>query len=78
MNETATIGPAIAWVLRSCLFVVILELLLSFISSRLENLCISYMEDREEESITDEQILYFKLRSLGLTDREELAAIIMK
>lgn len=77
MNETATIGPAIAWVLRSCLFVVIFELLLSFISSRLENLCISYMEDREEESITDEQTLYFKLRGLGLTDREaEVARLI--
>lgn len=77
MNETATIGPAIAWVLRSSLFVVIFELLLSFISSRLENLCISYMEDKEEESITDEQILYFKLRSLGLTDREaEVARLI--
>lgn len=77
MHETATIGPAIAWVLRSCLFVSIFELILSFISSRLENLCISYMEDREEESITDEQTLYFKLRGLGLTDREaEVARLI--
>lgn len=50
------------------------------IEGRLRELLTSYMEDgTDEEPVEDEQTLYFRLRGMGLTDREaEVARLVAR
>lgn len=72
------IGPALAVALLSVLYASIIAVLLTIFIAKLENMLASYMEEPQAEITVDEaQTIYFKLRSLGLTDREaEVARLV--
>lgn len=72
------IGPALAITLLSILYASLIAVLLTIFIAKLENMLASYMEEPEAEGTVEEaQTIYFKLRSLGLTDREaEVARLV--
>lgn len=77
MDALNTIGPALAVTLLCILYGSLFSIFLTFLAGRLDNMLVSYMEDKEEEASGDEQTVYFKLRGLGLTDREaEVARLV--
>lgn len=72
------IGPALAVTVVSALYTSMAAVLLTILNAKLENMLASYMEEPEAEiSVEEAQIIYFKLRALGLTDREaEVARLV--
>lgn len=78
MSGLIAIGPPLSIISLSLLYAAIFALLTTVVSGRLEGILVAYMEGSdEEETIPDEQTLYFKLRALGLTDREaEVARLV--
>lgn len=70
LDDLYAIGPAIGWALGSFLYASIFALLMAVVLSKLERMNIAFMEENEAETVTDEQTMYFKLRGMGLTDRE--------
>lgn len=78
MGYGRAIGPALAITLLSILYASIIAVLLTIFIAKLENMLASYMEEPEAEVTVEEaQTIYFKLRSLGLTDREaEVARLV--
>lgn len=66
------IGPFLSMVLLSILYTSVFSLVVVPIRVRLENMAVSFMEEtgEEEENAEDGQKVYFRLRSMGLTDRE--------
>lgn len=77
-NLTFAVGPALAVTVVSALYASIVGVLLTIWSAKLENMLASYMEEPEAEiSVEEAQTMYFKLRALGLTDREaEVARLV--
>ncbi len=73
-----TLGPALAVGILSALYAFMAAVLLTILSAKLENMLASYMEEPEAGiSVEEAQTLYFKLRALGLTDREaEVARLV--
>lgn len=71
-------GPALAVTVVSALYASVVGVLLTIWSAKLENMLASYMEEPEAEiSVEEAQTIYFKLRALGLTDREaEVARLV--
>jgi len=72
------LGPALAITILSLLYASLAAVLLTVFSAKLENMLASYMDEPEAEiSVEEAQTIYFKLRALGLTDREaEVARLI--
>ena len=76
------LGPVLSLLLLSIVYTGILSLVVIPLKVRLENLTISFMEgsDEEQEEESDEQdsmTMYFRLRAMGLTDREaEVARLV--
>lgn len=72
------LGPALAVIFIGALYTSMAAVLLTILSAKLENMLVSYMEEPEAEiSVEEAQMIYFKLRSLGLTDREaEVARLV--
>lgn len=79
------LGPLLSLILLSIAYSSLFSLITIPIRVRLENMAISFMEETGEEqgqgSGTDEeqdgQTVYFKLRAMGLTDREaEVARLV--
>lgn len=72
------IGPALAVAFIGALYASMVAVLLTILGAKLENMLASYMEEPEAElSVEEAQIIYFKLRALGLTDREaEVARLV--
>ena len=73
-----TVGPALAVTLLSILYASIAAVLLTIFIAKLENMLTSYMEEPQAEiSVEEAQTIYFKLRAMGLTDREaEVARLV--
>lgn len=73
-----TYGPSVAVILLSIMYASILAVLLTIFIAKLENMLTSYMEEPETAITVDEaQTIYFKLRAMGLTDREaEVARLV--
>lgn len=73
-----TIGPALAVTFLSILYASMIAVLLTIFIAKLENMLASYMEEPEAEiSVEEAQTIYFKLRAMGLTDREaEVARLV--
>ncbi len=73
-----TLGPALAVTLLSVLYAFIAAVLLTIFIARLDNMLASYMEEPQAEITVEEaQTIYFKLRAMGLTDREaEVARLV--
>lgn len=71
-------GPPLAVTGLSLLYAFIGALFLACVLGRLDGLLISYMEEpADEETQDDSQTIYFKLRAIGLTDREaEVARLV--
>lgn len=78
MTKDGWVGPALAITLLSLLYASMIAVLLTIFIAKLENMLVSYMEDPQAEITVEEaQTIYFKLRSLGLTDREaEVARLV--
>lgn len=77
VDDLMYFGPAAAWMLNGFLYAAIFALFMSCVLGKLEHMAITYMEEDKEEIVTDEQTMYFKLRGLGLTDREaEVARLV--
>lgn len=78
MESPATMGPALAITFLSAFYAGLFAILLTLVSGRLDMMIASYMEEPEAEISVDEaQTIYFKLRALGLTDREaEVARLV--
>lgn len=74
----STIGPSLALMGLSLLYAAIFALLMTVAAGKLEAILVAYMEESDgEEAIPDGQTLYFKLRAMGLTDREaEVARLV--
>lgn len=74
MDNMAVIGPVFGILNLSILYPTVLLLILYPVKARLEQMAISYMEEpedsEEEQKEAEGQRLYFRLRGLGLTDRE--------
>lgn len=72
------LGPALAVTFIGALYTAMAAVLLTILSAKLENMLVSYMEEPEAEiSVEEAQMIYFKLRALGLTDREaEVARLV--
>ncbi len=73
-----TLFPSLAVTILSVLYAFMAAVFLTILSAKLENMLASYMEEPQAEISVDEaQTLYFKLRALGLTDREaEVARLV--
>lgn len=74
----SAIGPSLAVMGMSLFYAAIFALLMTVTAGKLERLLTAYMEEPDgEDTAPDEQTLYFKLRALGLTDREaEVARLV--
>lgn len=72
------VGPALAVTVLSILYASLTAVFLTLFIAKLENMLASYMEEPEAEITVEEaQTIYFKLRALGLTDREaEVARLV--
>ena len=75
------LGPKLSLLLLSIVYTGILSLVVIPLKVRLENLTISFMEggdeEQEESSEKDGMTMYFRLRAMGLTDREaEVARLV--
>lgn len=79
------VGPFLAMALLSIAYSSLFSLITIPIRVRLENMAISFMEETGEEQeqgdgsdgVQDSQTVYFKLRAMGLTDREaEVARLV--
>ena len=72
MDSPSTLGPVLAIIALSILYAGILMMLLTPIQVKLESRVVTYMAEPETgESTADAgQTLFYKLRVLGLTDRE--------
>ena len=75
---TSCIGPALAIDILSFAYAAIFALILTFVAGKLEMELVAFMDERAYEAPVDEaQTVYFKLRGLGLTDREaEVARLV--
>ncbi|MCM1216402.1 MAG: helix-turn-helix transcriptional regulator [Lachnospiraceae bacterium] len=73
-----TYGPCVAIILLSIMYASIIAVLLTIFIAKLENMLASYMEEPEADLTVEEaQTIYFKLRAMGLTDREaEVARLV--
>lgn len=76
-----SLGPIVWMLLLSIAYSAIFSLVVIPLRVRLENMAISYMEggdeELEESSEQDSQTVYFRLRGMGLTDREaEVARLV--
>jgi DNA-binding CsgD family transcriptional regulator len=79
LTGISTLGPQLAVSFLSFLYAALFALFLAFVEGRLERMIVSYMEEPDEkETVLDEQTLYFRLRGLGLTDREAEVARLIK
>ncbi len=78
MVDLQFLGPCAAVSMLSFLYAVVFALILSFPAGKLEMELISYMEETASEGkVDDVQTQYFKLRGMGLTDREaEVARLV--
>ena len=76
--EFNVVSIAFAITLLSILYAFIIAVLLTLFIAKLDNMLASYMEEPQAEITVEEaQTIYFKLRSLGLTDREaEVARLV--
>lgn len=75
------LGPLLALILLSIAYSSIFILIVIPMKVRLENMAISYMEEvgdgKASEGEQDSQTVYFRLRAMGLTDREaEVARLV--
>ena len=75
------LGPLLALILLSIAYSSIFILIVFPMKVRLENMAISYMEEIGDEKAAegeqDSQTVYFRLRAMGLTDREaEVARLV--
>lgn len=77
-DQFRVIGVALAVTLICVLYASMFAVLLTILSAKLENMLASYMEEPQAEISVDEaQAIYFKMRALGLTDREaEVARLV--
>lgn len=75
-DRTALLAAAI--ILLSMLYASMIAVLLTIFIAKLENMLTSYMEEPQQDLSVDEaQTIYFKLRAMGLTDREaEVARLV--
>lgn len=73
-----TVGPALAVTFLSIMYASMIAVLLTIFTAKLDNMLASYMEEPEAEiSVEEAQTIYFKLRAMGLTDREaEIARLV--
>ena len=80
MDDIAILGESIANSILSFFYAFAFMLFLLPIEGRLRELLMGYMEDgTDEEPAEDEQTLYFRLRGMGLTDREaEVARLVAR
>lgn len=71
-------GPVFAVTMLSIVYASTIAVLLTIFIAKLENMLASYMEEPEAEiSVEEAQTIYFKLRAMGLTDREaEVARLV--
>lgn len=78
MDSPYLLGPLLAVSGLSFLYASIFAFFLLIVMGKLEGMCVAYMEEPDgEETIEDGQTVYFKLRALGLTDREaEVARLV--
>ena len=75
------LGPLLSLILLSIAYTGIFSILTIPMRVKLENMVVSYMEETDEgkdtESEQDSQTVYFRLRAMGLTDREaEVARLV--
>lgn len=75
------LGPLLALILLCIAYTGIFSILTIPMRVKLENMVISYMEEtgdgKKAESEQDSQTVYFRLRAIGLTDREaEVARLV--
>ena len=75
------LGPSLRLILLSVAYSSIFSLVVIPLGVRLENMAISFMEggdeEQEESSEKDGMTMYFRLRAMGLTDREaEVARLV--
>jgi len=81
MSDLSKLGPSLSVMLLSILYAGILMLFLTPVQMKLESKEITYMEEPAEgETEMDAgQVLFFKLRAYGLTDREaEVARLVSR
>ena len=78
MDDPSCLGPALAISGLSFFYASVFALFVLLMMGKLENMVVTYMEEPdEEETVEDSQTVYFKLRALGLTDREaEVARLV--
>lgn len=78
MDDPAHLGPPLAVSALSFFYASVFALFIMFMMGKLESMVVAYMgESDEEEAVEDSQTVYFKLRALGLTDREaEVARLV--
>ena len=81
MADLSKLGPALAVMFLSILYAAILMLFLTPVQMKLESKEITYMEEPAEgqsEEVAG-QTLFYKLRAMGLTDREaEVARLVSR
>lgn len=79
MQTLSMLGPMLAAMLLSILYAAVILLILTPVQMKLESKVISYMDEPKEdepEEVTA-QTLFFKMRAMGLTDREaEVARLV--
>ena len=80
-NFLSILGPLLVLILLSIAYSCIFALIVIPMKVKLENMVISYMEETNEgknaETEQDGQTIYFRLRAMGLTDREaEVARLV--
>lgn len=81
MADLAALGPSLSVMFLSILYAGILMLFLTPIQIKLESKEITYMEEPVdgESEVDAGQVLFFKLRAYGLTDREaEVARLVSR
>ena len=81
MSDLSKLGPVLAVVCLSFLYAAILMMILTPVQMKLESKVVSYMEEPEEgeERVGEDadMTMFFKLRAIGLTDREaEVARLV--
>lgn len=81
MSDLTKLGPSLAVMFLSILYAAILMLFLTPVQMKLESKVITYMEEPAEGEMEVDagQTLFFKLRAIGLTDREaEVARLVSR
>ncbi len=80
MEEPSRIlGPYLSLILLTVLYTGIFSLVALPVRVKLENMTVSFMEEAPEgeDGLEDAQTVYFRLRAMGLTDREaEVARLV--